>query len=151
MTLKPIPDQPGRYLDTETGKVFTVTPPKVKHYGDLGAQRAPQHHAVKCILPYFEAAISGKKTFEIRKNDRDYCEGDTITLREYEISPTNEPRYTGREAPFTIGYVFSKNDLGRNLGFALPSDVVVFSLISETNCCRSLHSCTPCRHGQIEG
>ena len=34
------------------------------------------------ILPeYFEAVKSGKKTFELRKNDRDFCVGDILILR----------------------------------------------------------------------
>jgi len=40
-------------------------------------------HSLK-ILPQFLARIlSGQKTFEIRKNDRDYQVGDTLFLQEH--------------------------------------------------------------------
>ena len=35
-------------------------------------------HAIKIKEVYFKAVLSGEKTFEIRKNDRDYQVGDII-------------------------------------------------------------------------
>lgn len=49
-------------------------------------------HELKILPQYFEAVQSGLKTFEIRKNDRDYKVGDTLVLKEY-----NNEAYTGRE------------------------------------------------------
>ncbi len=49
-------------------------------------------HELKIIPKYFEDVKSGKKNFEIRKDDRDYKVGDLITLKEYENG-----QYTGRE------------------------------------------------------
>lgn len=40
-------------------------------------------HELKILPEYFEAIISGRKQFEIRKNDRDYKVGDYIILREW--------------------------------------------------------------------
>lgn len=42
------------------------------------------HHELKIEPPYFQAVIDGRKTFEIRKNDRGYNAGDTVLLREYD-------------------------------------------------------------------
>jgi len=43
-----------------------------------------QIHNLKTIQPYFDQVKSGEKTFEIRKDDRDYVEGDLLNLQEYD-------------------------------------------------------------------
>lgn len=59
------------------------------------------HHELKILPTYFRAVIEGKKQFEIRDNsDRNFQEGDTITLNEF----TGE-HYTGRKAERRITYV----------------------------------------------
>lgn len=39
-------------------------------------------HELKCYSEYFSRIQSGQKTFEIRKNDRDYQVGDILILTE---------------------------------------------------------------------
>lgn len=39
-------------------------------------------HEIKIEQEYFEYVISGKKKFEIRKNDRNYEVGDILRLKE---------------------------------------------------------------------
>ena len=41
-------------------------------------------HYLKILPKYFADVRTGVKTFEIRKNDRNYKVGDTLFLREYE-------------------------------------------------------------------
>jgi hypothetical protein len=41
------------------------------------------HHELKIEIPFYEAVVSGDKTFEIRYNDRGFQKGDTILLRPY--------------------------------------------------------------------
>lgn len=79
------------------------------------------HHELKIETPYFEAVISGKKTFEIRYDDRGYNAGDTIELREVR---TPDGMYTGRKQAATIGYVTAYK---QTPGF------VVFSLLGVTS------------------
>lgn len=40
-------------------------------------------HKLKTINPYFSEVYLGLKTFELRKNDRDFKVGDWLTLQEY--------------------------------------------------------------------
>jgi len=78
-----------------------------------------KHHKLKIAPKYFDAVLSGKKLFEIRYNDRDFHEGDTVELLEYIIEL---PTYTGRILTRKIGYVCD---------FAQHPGYVVFSLLSE--------------------
>lgn len=43
-------------------------------------------HVLKTVQPYFDDVASGKKTFEIRKNDRNFQVGDLLQLWEYPTS-----------------------------------------------------------------
>lgn len=58
-------------------------------------------YGLKILPEYFEAAISGRKNFELRRNDRDYKEGDVIILREWD----EDQEYTGRSFAVGIKYV----------------------------------------------
>jgi len=40
-------------------------------------------HFLKCEREYFNAIATGQKTFELRKNDRDFKVGDTVYLEEW--------------------------------------------------------------------
>lgn len=69
-----------------------------------------KNHDLKILPLYFEDVCYGNKTFELRKNDRDYKVGDTIRLREYTPSELIEytpfaSEYTGRECNRTITYI----------------------------------------------
>lgn len=58
-------------------------------------------HELKIQSEYFLAVINKTKTFEIRKNDRDFKVGDKIILREID----SRGRYTGRSAFRNIAYI----------------------------------------------
>lgn len=57
-------------------------------------------HQLKILPQYFHAVTVGDKSFEIRKNDRNYKVGDNIVLSEYE-----EGQYTGRNILAKITYI----------------------------------------------
>ena len=50
-------------------------------------------HNLKTWPEYFKLMIEGKKTFELRKNDRDFQVGDRLDLLEY--NPDTQ-EYTGK-------------------------------------------------------
>ncbi len=51
---------------------------------------------------YFEAIISGKKKYELRLNDFEIAEGDTLVLEEWD---NNLGEYTGRKVEKKVTYV----------------------------------------------
>ncbi|MBP3040568.1 DUF3850 domain-containing protein [Bacillaceae bacterium Marseille-Q3522] len=59
-------------------------------------------HKLKIHPQYFIEVLSGKKSFEIRKNDRNFKVGDTLLLQEFEPDSNS---YTGRIAERKITYI----------------------------------------------
>lgn len=81
-------------------------------------------HELKIWPQWYNRVLDGSKTFEIRKNDREFQYGDTVLLREWNPDPINATSkapqgYTGsKDLRFKIGYVH-----------VLDSQTVVFSLL----------------------
>lgn len=63
-------------------------------------EESPKTHSLKILPEYFDAIDHGVKTFEIRKNDRNFKVGDVLILREYD-----EKQYTGSELKAKITYI----------------------------------------------
>ena len=61
-------------------------------------------HDLKCFPEYFQGIIDGKKTFEIRLNDRCYQVGDLLALNEY--LPDSDS-YTGRSCVVLVDYILN--------------------------------------------
>jgi hypothetical protein len=59
-------------------------------------------HELKCIEPYFSDMRREQKTFEIRKDDRKFKEGDILLLRDYDQITK---KYSGREILCHIVYI----------------------------------------------
>lgn len=57
-------------------------------------------HYLKLNEQYWGAVMDGKKTFEVRKNDRDFCVGDQIIFLLVENDVI-----TSHSSPFYIEYV----------------------------------------------
>lgn len=64
-------------------------------------------HVLKITPNHFKDVISGKKPFEVRKNDRDYREHEYIALNEYnhDKDAPERDKYSGRSALFRISYI----------------------------------------------
>lgn len=63
-------------------------------------------HSLKTHKQYFRAVISGMKTFEIRKNDRDFKIGDFLALNEYDAE---DECYTGNSCLVYVDYILNDN------------------------------------------
>jgi len=73
-------------------------------------------HDLKIAPQFYDAVISGKKKFELRKNDRGFSVGDLVKLKEWVNG-----KYSGREAIYRIGYILSGYD-------GLDPDYVILSI-----------------------
>lgn len=80
---------------------------------------------IKLIQPYVDAVYKGFKTFEVRKNDRDYQIGDivdfipVIKTKTGEIIPIKHPITNKR---YIITYILNGGDYG------IDKDYVVFAI-----------------------
>ena len=91
----------------------------------------PKVHRVKSWPEQFRAVVTGRKRFEMRRDDRDYQPGDTIELQEFRPefaqlqlvkADTVPGNLTGRSWMGVIGYV--------SRGGPLPAGWCAFDLIS---------------------
>lgn len=60
------------------------------------------NHELKCWPEYFQVIWERRKTFEIRKHDRNFQAGDTLKLREWDPITNN---YTGAWTRRRVTYV----------------------------------------------
>ena len=75
-------------------------------------------HEIKTWSEYFDDIINGKKTFEVRLNDRDYKVGDKLILREWN-NVIGE--YTGREHDVKVIYILEGGNFGVQAGYVVMS------------------------------
>lgn len=64
-------------------------------------------HELKILPEYFADVISGRKTFEVRKFDRPFHEGDLLALNEFD--PKNKC-YTGNSCLVYIDYILNDEE-----------------------------------------
>lgn len=86
-------------IDRETKKKLRQQADEEKMQ-QLPSQQEKKVHDVKLGTTFFDDVKTGRKTFELRKNDRGYKEGDTIVLHEYKDGTT-----TGRTITKKIVYM----------------------------------------------
>lgn len=71
---------------------------------------APRNE-LKTWPAYFHHIWDGRKTFELRRDDRGFAKGDKFTLREWE-NRAGIDDYSGREIDIRISYVMRGATLG---------------------------------------
>ena len=84
-----------------------------------------KEHMLKTDPAFFQDVLDGKKTFEIRFNDRGYQIGDLVVLKETKFTGQQMKSgqtlvYTGREIQKRISYVLS--------GYGLQDDWVILGI-----------------------
>lgn len=77
-------------------------------------------HELKILPQYFSEVLSGNKRFEIRKNDRDFKQGDIVKLREF-----NGKDYTGYYIKAKIGYVLKGGNYGLDENYCVFSIIII--------------------------
>jgi hypothetical protein len=77
------------------------------------------NHDLKTWPKPFQAVLDGLKHYEIRRDDRNFAVGDTLTLREWDPS---KDLYTGRVKVVEVTYMTPAGSWG------LPHDVCVLGI-----------------------
>ena len=75
-------------------------------------------HELKTWIKYFKRIKEGTKTFEVRKDDRDFQIGDFLILREYDNGSSS---YTGLECSCYVTYVLRGGEFGIQEGYCVMS------------------------------
>ena len=78
-------------------------------------------HKLKVWPEYFKDLLSGKKTFELRKNDRDYQVGDHLILEEFNPETS---AYSGGHVHRTITHILHGPAFGLEEGSVIMSIVL---------------------------
>ena len=74
-------------------------------------------HELKILPKYYTEVVIGNKTYELRKDDRDYKVNDLIVLKEY-----SNGSYTGNEFNVTIKHILRNcPDYGLKDGYVIIS------------------------------
>jgi len=73
-------------------------------------------HHLKTLPQFFGPIIDGKKTFEVRYNDRAYEIGDILVLEEYDHDKEGNGFHTGRSISVTVTYM---TDYGQQPGWVV--------------------------------
>lgn len=76
-------------------------------------------HELKIYPQYFDAIISGKKTFEVRKNDRKFHVGDVLVLKEWD-----NINYSGRTVRANVTYMIDDKFVGISPGYVVMGIVL---------------------------
>lgn len=82
-------------------------------------------HTLKTTFEAWEAVNSGKKRFEVRRNDRLFQTGDMVVLRQLEQGGggyANDPeggRFSTRDLTFRIGWILQGGQFGIEPGYCV--------------------------------
>ncbi|MCM1236021.1 MAG: DUF3850 domain-containing protein, partial [Ruminococcus flavefaciens] len=88
-------------IDRETaGKLREMQQEEMKHFPSDMRGSSQKTHQIRIGTAFFDDVFSGKKSFELRKNDRGYEEGDILEMMEF----TNG-KYTGRSLKALVTYL----------------------------------------------
>lgn len=80
--------------------------------------RVPQEHVLKTWPVVFDAVLTRVKSFEVRRDDRDFAVGDTLRLKEW--GPV-AGRHSGRSCRVLITYLLPGGQFGIERGFVCMS------------------------------
>lgn len=84
-------------------------------------------HILKCIQPYFDDVASGNKTFDLRKDDRNYQVGDRLDL--FEGEEDIDPMSTAYRRHLHVWVKYKLELVGKHWG--LPDDFCILGITME--------------------
>lgn len=80
-------------------------------------------HQLKTLPEYFQPLWTGKKRFEVRKDDRGYCVGDILILDEW----SELKGYTGRQITAHVMYLMKVDDQNQSPWVIMSLDMLTKS------------------------
>lgn len=97
-------DEEQEAIDKETRRKLRERA-EAEKMGHLPNESGDRHklHEIKIAASYYEDVASGKKSFELRKNDRAYREGDSLRMLEFK-----DGKHTGRLIDAVIIYMLEE-------------------------------------------
>jgi hypothetical protein len=114
-----VPSPKGRELDNYCEEIFSKCAEMEEAITGKSVIEHLCKHELKIAPQYYNEVMNGSKTFEIRKNDRDFQQGDVFKLREFKKGHSNVSDYTGNDPIFgKITYITD---------YEQKKDMVVFS------------------------
>lgn len=87
-------------------------------------------HYLKTVQPYFRDAWLGLKTFEVRRNDRNYQTGDYLVLQEYDAE---RAMLTGEEITVEVKYLLRDEQFCKEGFVVMGIDAFKFQAKSEVD------------------
>ena len=84
-----------------------------------------KEHKVKSWRHFYEAIYEGKKTHDLRLNDRDYNVGDILVLQEYD---NIKGEYTGSQLKAEITYMTDNRIPCAFSSAVLPKEYCILSI-----------------------
>jgi len=83
-------------------------------------------HELRIWPEFFVEIFEGRKTFEVRNNDRNFQPNDVLLLREFHAGKGHRAQhYTGREMTVHADYVYKLPLVGNYVGISISSPVLV--------------------------
>jgi hypothetical protein len=80
-------------------------------------------HELKIWPSYFHDVATGQKTFEYRKNDRDFQQGDLLLLKEFDPNRGEKGEYLGGEMLVAVTRIYkAEGSLG------IPENYVIMQI-----------------------
>jgi Domain of unknown function (DUF3850) len=77
-------------------------------------------HFIKILPQFYLPTAYGRKSFELRKNDRNYQVGDKLVLQEYDGK-----HYTGHEIHCNITYVLKGGKYGLDPNYCIINHTII--------------------------
>jgi hypothetical protein len=102
-------------INMQTGD-YTLTPDEPSELAAPAGCPGGQCYSLKAWPGYFRAIADGTKTFEARKDDRDFQVGDTLRIQEWK--PMTE-EYTGAEVIRRVSYILKGPQFGIEAGWCV--------------------------------
>ena len=97
-------------------------------------------HELNIYEKYFEAQVKGLKTFELRKNDRNFQVGDSLKLNEFNgWGPMAGYHYTGRYCLVNIIHILTEEMCDDFLGGLKDGYCILGTKLLHTNALELLH------------